>query len=166
VAHSCYLDASALVKRYIPEKGTPVINYLFGRVPRDRMICLTLGTLEVISILVRRRNANLLSLPLFHQALTDFRSETINAADVMKIPALDPLVNAAAPLVLHYSINSTDAVLLRSALDLASQLRASGSDLVLVTSDQRLLRAAQAEGVLTFDPEGQNQADLDAVLGP
>jgi hypothetical protein len=130
------------------------------------MICLTLGTLEVISILVRRRNANLLSLPLFHQALTDFRSEIINAADVMKIPALDPLVNAAAPLVLQHSINSTDAVLLRSALDLASQLRASGNDLVLVTSDQRLLRAAPAEGLLAFDPESQNQADLDAVLGP
>jgi len=36
--------------------------------------------------------------------------------------------------------------------------------LVLVTSDQRLLRAAQAEGVLTFDPTTQTESDLDALL--
>jgi hypothetical protein len=37
-------------------------------------------------------------------------------------------------------------------------------DLVLVASDQRLLRAAQAEGLLTFDPERQDKADLGVVL--
>ena len=41
-----------------------------------------------------------------------------------------------------------------------------GDDLVLVASDQRLLRAAQAEGLVTFDPETQSQADLDALLMP
>ena len=41
----------------------------------------------------------------------------------------------------------------------------TGDDLVLVTSDQRLLRAAQVEGVLTFNPETQTEGDLDALLG-
>jgi hypothetical protein len=35
-----------------------------------------------------------------------------------------------------------------------------------VASDQRLLRAAQAEGLLTFDPEVQSQVELDVLLGP
>ena len=52
-----YLDASALVKRYVADTGTAVVNHLFKRVPRDRLLCLTLGTLEALSIFVRKRNA-------------------------------------------------------------------------------------------------------------
>jgi hypothetical protein len=51
-------------------------------------------------------------------------------------------------------------------LDLAAPYRASGDDLVLFSSDQRLLRAAQAEGLLTFNPETQVQTTLDTLLGP
>jgi predicted nucleic acid-binding protein len=39
-------------------------------------------------------------------------------------------------------------------------------NLVLVACDLRLLRAAQAEGLITFDPERQTHSDLDAILGP
>jgi len=55
-------------------------------------------------------------------------------------------------------------VILRSVLDLVATLRATGDALVLVTSDQRLLRAAQVEGVLTFDPTTQTESDLGALL--
>jgi hypothetical protein len=54
---------------------------------------------------------------------------------------------------------------LRTALDLALIKRSIGDDLVVVASDQRLLRAAQAEG-LPFDPETQSQADLAVLLQP
>jgi hypothetical protein len=65
-----------------------------------------------------------------------------------------------------HSINSTDALILKSALAIARRLRAAGDELVLVASDQRLLRAAQAEGLAIFDPETQDQAALAALLGP
>jgi hypothetical protein len=55
-------------------------------------------------------------------------------------------------------------VILRSVLDLVATLRAPSDTLVLVTSDQRLLRAAQVEGVLTFDPAMQTESDLDTLL--
>jgi len=61
-------------------------------------------------------------------------------------------------LIVAHSINSTGAITLRSALAIVQKLRAGGDDLVLVSSDQRLLRAAQAEGLLTFNPENQDQA--------
>jgi hypothetical protein len=35
-----------------------------------------------------------------------------------------------------------------------------------MASDQRLLKAAQAEGLATFDPETQSTTDLDALLPP
>jgi hypothetical protein len=48
---------------------------------------------------------------------------------------------------------------------IARKLRAGGGDLVLVASDQRLLRAPQAEGLSTFDPESQDQAALAMFMG-
>jgi predicted nucleic acid-binding protein len=158
VAKRFYLDASALAKRYVVEQGTFVVNHLFRCVARDAMMCLTLGTLEVLSIFVRKKNASTIPHAAFNQAMTDFRSEVIDAANFTKIPAPDSLVNAAAPLVAKPSLNATDAVILRSVLDLVATLRATGDALVLVTSDQRLLRAAQEEGVLTSIPQRRQQA--------
>ena len=161
-----YLDASALAKRYVPETGTPVINYLFQQVSRDRMVCLNLGTLEVISIFVRKKNANRIPVAAFNQAFTDYRQEVLDAADFTKTSVTDSLISAALPLLAKHSLNATDALVLRSALQLSVQSRAVGNDLVLVASDQRLLKAAQAEGLVTFDPETQDQLALDALLGP
>jgi hypothetical protein len=56
-----YCDASALGKRYAPEVGTPLVNHLFGTVPHHRLVMLTPGLGETLSILVRRRNAGLVS---------------------------------------------------------------------------------------------------------
>lgn len=67
-------------------------------------------------------------------------------------------------VITKHSINATDAMLLRSALDVVANLRARGDDLVLVAADRRLLRAAQIEGLLTLNPETQTTADLDALL--
>ena len=166
MAKRFYLDASALAKRYVIEQGTFVVNHLFRRVTRNDMMCLTLGILEVISIFVRKKNASVVPQDAFNQAMTDFRSEVIDAANFTKIPVTDPLINAAASLVEKHSLNATDAVILRSILDLIIVLRATGDDLVLVTSDQRLLRAAQVEGVLTFNPKTQAEGDLDVLLSP
>jgi hypothetical protein len=76
------------------------------------------------------------------------------------------LVTTALPLIEADSINATDAIILRLALNLAARLRLAGNDLVLMASDQRLLRAAQSEGLLIFNPEVQSQAELDALRGP
>ena len=67
-------------------------------------------------------------------------------------------------LIEKYSINSTDAILLQCALDRVNELRMNGDNLILVSSDKRLLRAAQSEGLLTFDPETDSQAALDVFI--
>lgn len=98
MAKRFYLDASVLAKRYVAETGTPVVNYLFPQVAREDMMCLALGTVEVLSIFVRKKNANAISLAVFNQAMTDFRSEVIDAPDFTKVSLPDPLLYAAMPL--------------------------------------------------------------------
>jgi predicted nucleic acid-binding protein len=60
-----YFDASALIKRYSQETGTPLVNEVFRLLPRSRMTCSTLGILEIVSVLVRKRNDGRLTQTLF-----------------------------------------------------------------------------------------------------
>ncbi len=159
-----YLDASALAKRYSTEPGTPVINYLFSHVSAHRLFVMRLGIAEVISILVRKRNAKILSPSIVIQAFADVEAEIINQPLLRKIESDADVISAALLLIDKHSINATDAVLLRSALDLADGLRLSNDDLVLIASNARLLRAAQAEGLQIFNPERQAAADLDLLI--
>jgi hypothetical protein len=100
------------------------------------------------------------------QALLDFDNEIVGEAAIRKEPVTRRLVIGSFPLIVAHSINSTDALILKSALAIARKLRRAGEDLVLVASDQRLLRAARAEGLTTFDPETQDQAALAVLVGP
>lgn len=159
-----HIDASALAKRYLPELGTPLVNQLFASCHPRRFIVFNVGVAEVVSILVRRRNAGHISAAAFAQALAEFGAEMVHETRVRKVFATSTLVTAALRLIPLYSVNATDAIILQSALERATKLRAKGHDLVLVASDQRLLKAAQAEGLATFDPETQDQAVLAALL--
>jgi len=119
---------------------------------------------EVVSILVRKHNSKTIPAAVFSKAIVNFSGEVVNQPQLRKITASAALASAALTLIIHHSINATDAVLLRSALDFAANLRAHGDDLALVASDVRLLRAAQAEGLIIFNPETQTTADLDLLL--
>ncbi|HXG11702.1 MAG TPA: type II toxin-antitoxin system VapC family toxin [Gemmataceae bacterium] len=160
------VDASALVKRYYCEAGAALVDHLFARVSRDRLACLMLGTAEVAAALARKRNGGLIPAAVYATAMANLRAEVLHVADFTKLPSDNALIDAAIPLLDKHAINSSDAIVLRTALNLAPQLRTAGDDLVLVASDQRLLRAAQAEGLVTFDPEMQTQTDLDALIVP
>jgi predicted nucleic acid-binding protein len=157
------LDGSALAKRYIAEIGTPLVDYLFDHVTADRMLVLNIGVAEVISVLVRRKNAGILSANSLLQALLWLGNEIINAPTLRKLEPTNSLVVGALVHILNHSINATDAVVLQTALRLAQDARIKGGDLVLVASDKRLIRAARAEGIETFDPEVQDHSVLTVL---
>ena len=161
-----YLDASALGKRFAPEVGSQVVDYIFAKIAMDRLAVLSIGLLEVSSILVRKRNSGALTPASYVSAFALFDAELLKSTAIARVAAHDILVLHSLPFIDRYSLNATDAIVLRSALDLAANERAGGSDLVLVSSDRRLIAAAQAEGLLTFDPETQTTTELDALIGP
>jgi predicted nucleic acid-binding protein len=166
LANSFYLDASALAKRYVPEKGSAQIHTILDTTPGERIYVLNVGAGEVVSILVRKRNAGVISDAYLGQVMRNFETEIVHAVGVKRMPVSNRLAMSSFPLLVAHSINSTDAITLKSALAIAQRLRAAKDDLVLVASDQRLIRAAKAEGLITFDPETQDQAALAALLAP
>ena len=76
----------------------------------------------------------------------------------------DDDVWASLPLITGHNLNASDALYLRQALQMQMLLRMLEHDLVLVASDQRLLRAAQTEGLLTVNPEMADLADVATLL--
>lgn len=156
-----YFDASALAKRYIEEVGSDKIDFLFENVPLWRLLCLTVGAAEVFWICIGKRNDGRINVNQFTQSTGHLEHEIINnQSDFRTISVPDSLVWNSMNLIETHSINSVDALVLRSALDIATELRRAGDRLVLVASDQRLLRAARAEGLQIFNPEVDSQQIL------
>jgi predicted nucleic acid-binding protein len=158
------MDASALAKRYVPEIGTPLINRLFGQVRVTSLVCLLHSVGETVSVFVRGRNGRLITAATFRKTLSRFDREVSHRSDFEKIHPTRSQVISSWKLIDKHSFNSTDAIILKCALDKAIELRAKGNDLVLVSSDSRLIRAAKAEGLLTFNPETEDQTTLDALI--
>src|SRR5262249_7795673 len=98
-------------------------------------------------------------------AMTRLRVEVLDVKEFAKLACDNPLIDACLPLLSKYAINSTDGIVLQAVLALSAHARTTGADFVLVSSDQPLLEAAKAEALLTFNPETQDQAALDALLG-
>ena len=156
-----YFDASALAKRYIEEIGSDKIDFLFANVSLTHLQCLVIGAMEVFWICVRKKNDGRITADQFTQATGHLEFEVINTqSDFKTIPIPDSLVWDSMDLIETHSLNSVDAIVLRSALNVAAELRRAGDTLVLVASDQRLLRAARAEGLQVFNPEIDSQKIL------
>ncbi len=156
-----YFDASALSKRYASEVGTEVVNAVFDLVPREKMTCSNVGLLEVVSVLVRKRNRNELPTATLNEVLLKLYEEIVLDNDFQLIAVADSLVYRAIDLILRHNINATDAIILRSCLDLrATEI----PQLVLWSCDKRLVRAANHEGLAVFDPEFQTVDALRSWL--
>ena len=159
-----YFDASALVKRYSSEHGTELVNELFHQLPVETMTCAMIGVLEIISVLVRKRNDGRLPQKLFAQAMVELNQEIIEDEGSSIASLDDELILSALDLIAQHNINATDAIILRSCLNLQQVLQNQENRLVLWSCDKRLIRAAQQEGVAVFDPEVETKATLQTLL--
>lgn len=156
-----WVDASAFVKGYVTEpKGTPEMKYFFAHVPSQRIIYWA-GTIgEVISILARRKNRQDITQADFDQIKQGLETK----ATGRKVYATPQQIDDSWRFIDPHSLNSSDALILQCALDEADNLRAAGDDLVLVCSDDRLVRAAKRERLQTFNPETDSQEDLEIFI--
>ncbi len=161
-----WLDANAIAKRYVKEKGTELIDHLFTCVSAKRIVCLFDSMNETIFVITKKINRKEITLPEYEQANQQFEAEVIDSTEVVQVHATVDQKKAARQFIRvdGYSINSADGDILQCALDKANELRSDGHNLVLVSSDKRLLRAAQMERLFTFDPETDKRAYLDDLI--
>jgi len=156
-------DASALAKRYAHEVGDQTVNALFSAVSRAQMITSVLGYAETFAALVRKRNSGSLVPAMFSAARSGLRAEVIDDPDFGVLPVEFDDILSGIDLINRHNLNSADASILVSFLGFA-QAQPAATVCVLVAADQRLLRAAQAEGLRTLNPELMNHSALPAFL--
>ena len=165
-----WLDASAVVKRYINEpKGAPEMRYFFDKVPAQQMMIwdpATVGEVRFVFVKYKnRKDDKRITAAYFDQIKQLFETEVSQHPDVIKVAPTKDQTDASLEFIEEYPINSTDAIILQCALDKANELRTDNDDLILVSSDKDLIEAAQNEGLLTFDPETDAQTTLDVLIG-
>ena len=143
-----YLETSALVKLYVREPGTERLLRLVSRTNHHRFAVLTLSRVEFHSAIRRREREGDIDAPLAQRLLHRFgeHMETKFVRQVIN----DSLLDVAASLVDRYPLRAYDAVQLAGCFALRTS---SGTDdPTFVSSDQRLIEVAEAEGLPSLDP--------------
>jgi uncharacterized protein len=156
-------DASALAKRYIPELGSETVNALFGAIPPAQMVTTIMSYADTVAALVRKLDQGMLAVTAFTAAQVGLRNEVIDHPDFFVLGLEFDDILDGIELVKRHNLNSTDGAILQAFLRHAASLRPLGVS-VLAASDQRLLRAAKAEGLELFNPETVNAADIPAFV--
>jgi hypothetical protein len=157
-----FWDASALAKRYFGEIGSPTVNAVFASRGAHEMASTPWGYAETYSILLRRYNNGVLDRPTFTTVTTALQAEVVNAPDFGLLTITDAVVFGSIATMQAHHLNATDAAILTLLLEFSQSPDAPLC--VLIASDQRLLRAAQAEGFPTLNPETLPAADVAAFL--
>lgn len=156
-------DASALAKRYSPEVGSDTVDALFDAEPPVPMILTLSGYAETYSVLLRKQNRGDISAATFAAARSALRSEVIDAPEVHLLMVEEDDILDSIDLMDRHNLNALDAAILAAYLRYSTSPTV-GTGCVLVAADQRLLRAAQSEGLSILNPETLPAAEVARLL--
>jgi predicted nucleic acid-binding protein len=146
-----YLDASALVKRYIAEVGTREVNQLFAGPAAIGTSIITHA--EVAAALGKATRLGLLARDEAHVALHVFR---IQWPSLIRLQVTENIASHAGTLAWEHGLRGFDAVHLSAALQWQENVY---DPVTFAAFDRRLWQAAQAAGLGVW-PE-----DLGAFTG-
>jgi predicted nucleic acid-binding protein len=167
-----FLDACALVKRYINEgESSRRMRRIMSRLDRwGGFVVSSLIEPEVISAFGKYARAQAPHEKYYfsrHPQVVDvFRRELSRTAFRM-IALTDDAVESAADLLRahpEYNIGAADAIHLATALAVLRQ-RPPEAPLVFVTADNGLAEAARDNGLVVFNPLHQRAEDLEEIHG-
>jgi predicted nucleic acid-binding protein len=147
-----YLDTSALVKRYLAERGSAWMQAITDYAAGNVLITGRLTGPELIAAIWRKRRAGEVMVADADRAAGLFRVDWQRQYQIIEIDP--PIADRAMLLIDTHVLYGYNAVHLATALTINEQLRARGyPELTIVAADARLERAAAAELVKTENPE-------------
>lgn len=154
-----FLDASAVVKAYIREKGSETIQQGLEQL-HGSFVVSELVAVETMACFARLRRKREISARTYRTARGDFLSDL--ATEYFLLPLADEVFDSALSL-LHVlkerGIGAADALHLCTAEWLQSIT--PGEPVRFICSDDKLRRAAATRGFKVFDPETDPLSLLD-----
>jgi predicted nucleic acid-binding protein len=145
-----YLDASALVKRYVDEPGSHRVHELIGR--SDEIGTSLIGRVEVVAALAKAMRVGALSPDDAEKMMAQFQTDW---PDLVAIHTTNAVVELASTYAWEHGLRGFDAVHLASAM--VWQI-ASNRTVSFATYDRQLWQAADTIGLSAL-PD-----DLPSVL--
>jgi len=133
-----YVDASALVKRYVDEPGSDEVESCLAEATPATS---RLSQIEIASAVARRCRDGDLSQPDRDHILADLRQD-LDAFYIVEV--VEEVVSRAESLLLRHPLRAGDALQLASGLTLQERM---ARPVLLHAFDHRLTEAAKLEGL-------------------
>ncbi len=137
-----FLDTSALIKLYIAESGSEA---MLRRVSGKLIAVSQLAYAETHATFARRHREGLVTAEERQLLIDSFEQDWQTA---LQIPVSEQVLPLVPDLCRDHPLRGADALQLAAALMVHRQ----GVEIHFATNDQRLLGAAEAEGLVVFDP--------------
>lgn len=146
-----YLDASALVKRYVDEVGSGWIRTTIVPARRPLLFTSRMAIVEVVSAFARRVRDGSLTPEEFATVRDAFRGDCLNEYQIM--PPAVAIIDMACTLLERHPLRAYDVTHLATALS-AQQFLVTQGNLILtfLSADDLLNEAASAEGLAVDNP--------------
>jgi predicted nucleic acid-binding protein len=153
-----FFDASAIVKAYVDERGSPLVHAAIARM-KGRLYITPAVALEVLATLAKQRRANELTRVRYRRARTEFLQALGASLKVLEVHLTE--FTAGYELVdRHCQIGAGAMDVLHVASALHLQATPRGRSLLVASSDHGFLSLARAAGLRAFDPETTTVANL------
>ena len=137
-----YLDASALVKRYVAEPGTEAVQELLGQVVVTGTAIIT--QVEVTAALAKAVRMGILPRDEAASALELFQAEW---QDLERLQVTEPILFRASELAWEKGLRGYDATHLAAARSWQELL---GQPVLLASFDRQLWEAARTTGLVVW----------------
>lgn len=140
-----YFDTSALIKRFVQGKGSPLANSLAQQ--KLPLATATIAYAEVFSGLTRKLREGQLAATPYRIACRQFERDWLS---YVRVELQQNILFLARDLIQRHPLRGFDALHLASAISLA---RALAEPVTFVAADRRLLKAGEAESLRVVDIE-------------
>jgi predicted nucleic acid-binding protein len=149
VVNVAYFDTSALVKQYVTETGSDWTQAYLAASPM--VFISSLAVVEATCAFARRLRDGTLT-PTSHMTVVEALDYDV-AHKYRQLNIVTATVETAKRLATTYPLRAYDAVHLATACLLNEELQGSNQGvLTFVRADDRLIAVAQAEGLMTDNP--------------
>jgi predicted nucleic acid-binding protein len=147
-----FLESSALAKLFVQEQGSDHLIALVEPLSQPQKLVSSISGVEVHSAIRRRERLG--------DILSDSASEALGIlaaefAQMTEQPINGFVIEIAKQILDRHSLRALDAIQL--ACCFVVRITSGITDIVFVSSDDALLRAATVEGFQTFNPANYSQ---------
>lgn len=151
MVNAFFLDTSALVKKYMTETGSTWIETLTDAESDNKIILARMTWVETLSAFTRLHRENRIDLNVLTQTVNVFKEDWESLFQIVEVEKSD--YENAGELLKKHPLRAYDSIQLACALKIYSAFAQTAPQaFTFVSADDRLIDAAQAEGMQIENP--------------